>query len=456
LENKVNQLSTAEHQLEVTLSPEEASPLIQSEVAKKIATIQIPGFRKGKAPRHVIKNMYGESLEYDAAEKVANKTFWDIAKELDLKPLNTPGLVDIDYKPGEALSFKVNYEVFPEIEVVGYKGNDIEIPKYEVTDSLIEEEIKNLLSSNATYENVDKMEDPDSTVIDIDVYNAETSLEMGTPKAIELNYPLLSDTFKTNAPNLKAGDIIEPADFYAEQKMIDGYAKTNYKFIVKGFRKKALPELNDEFVQSVSKEYKTVDELKEGISAYYKGYYNDMTTRIYTSRLEKTLLDANDVKVPGSFVERVLEYFVKEETEKAKKEKKPLPKADDLRVAYKPYAEKEAKWQVLRENIIRQENLSVTEEYINDMVAKEVERYNISEDILKEYFSGDSVRNQLLYTLLDNFLGELNPIKEIDPDEYRKKYVDNHDHHHHDHDHDHDHDHHHHDHDHDHDHEHHH
>jgi len=448
LERKVNQLSTAEHQLEVTLSPEEASPLIQSEVAKKIATIQIPGFRKGKAPRHVIKNMYGESLEYDAADKVANRIFWDIAKELDLKPLNTPGLVDIKYNPGEELSFKVNYEIFPEVEVLGYKGSEIEIPKYEVTDSLIDEEIKNLLSSNASYENVDKVEDPATTIIDIDVYNSETSLEMGTPKAIELDYPLLSEAFKNNAPNLKIDDIIEPKDFYSEQKLIDGYEKTNYKFIVKGFRKKTLPVLDDEFVQKISKEYKTAGELREGIAAYYKGYYEDMTSRIYNSRLEKTILDANDIKVPATFVERVLEYFIKEETEKAKKEKKPLPKSDDLRVAYKPYAEKEAKWQVLRENIIRVENMIVTDEYIDEMVAKEVERYNIGEDILRDYFKSDSVRNQLLYGMLDKFLGEQNPKKEIDPDEYRKKYVENHDHH------DHDHDHHHHDHDHDHDHDH--
>ncbi len=453
LERKVNQLSTAEHQLEVTLSPEEASPLIQSEVAKKITTIQIPGFRKGKAPRHVIKNMYGDSLEYDAADKVANKIFWDSAKEMDLRPLNTPGLVDLNYKPGEALSFKINYEIFPEVELVGYKGNDIEIPLYEVTDKLIEEELKNLLRSNAEFSDVDKVEDAANTLIDIDVYDTNNSVEMGTPKAIEYDYPLLSEAFKSSVGDLKVGDLIKPADFYSEQKLIDGYEKTNYQFIVKGFRTKKLPELTDEFVQTISKEYKTVDELKEGIAAYYSGYYDDMTQKIYNSRLEKVILDANDIKIPSTFVERVLEYFVKEETEKAKKEKKQLPRAEDLKTAYLPYAKKEAKWQVIRENIIRIENLTVTDEYIDELVKSEVEKYNIGEDILKDYFKGDAIKNQLLYGILDKFLSDENPRKGIDPEEYRKKYVENHDHSHEHHDHDHDHEHH--DHDHEHDHEHH-
>lgn len=450
LERKINQLSTAEHQLEVTLNPEEASPLIQSEVAKKITTIQIPGFRKGKAPRHVIKNMYGDSLEYDAADKVANKIFWDSVKEMELKPLNTPGLVDLNYKPGESLSFKINYEIFPEVDIVNYRANDIEIPLYEVTDSLVEEELKNLLNSNAEFESVDKVEDPANTLIDIDFYNTTTSQEVGTPKAIEIDYPLLSDSFRSSVSSLKTGDFIKPADFYSDQKMIDAYEKSSYIFVVKGFRTKKLPELTDEFVQTISKEYKTVDELKEGIAAYYKGYYEDMTNKIYNSQLEKKILDANDLKIPSTFTERVLEYFVKEETEKAKKEKKPLPKAEDLRTAYLPYAQKEAKWQVIRENIIRQENLTVTDEYIDELVKQEVEKYNIGEDILRDYFRGDSIKNQLLYGLLDKFLAAENPRKSIDPEEYREKYVKKHDH---DHDHDHEHDH---DHDHDHDHEHHH
>jgi len=452
LDRKINQLSTAENQLEITLTSEEASPLIQAEVAKKITTIQIPGFRKGKAPKHVIKNMYGDSLEYDAADKVANKIFWDAVKELDLRPLNTPGLVDLNYKPGEALSFKVNYEIFPEVELVNYKGNEIEIPLYEVTDNLVDEELHNLLNSNSDFEEVDSLDNAENSIVDIDIYNTETSTEMGTPKAIEGDYPLISEAFKASLPNLKVGDLVKPADFYSEQKLIDSYEKTNYQFIIKGFRKKIVPELNDEFVQKISKEYKDVASLREGIAAYYTGYYEDMTIKIYNSRLEKTILDANELQVPASFVERVLDYFIKEETEKAKKENKPLPKVDDLKVAYKPYAEKEAKWQVVKENIIRIENLTVTDEYIDEMVKMEVERYNISEDILKDYFKGDAVKNNLLYGLLDKFLREQNPEKKINPDEYRAKYVEkhDHDHEHHHHDHDHDHEHHHHDHDHEH------
>jgi len=460
LEKRINQLSTAEHQLEVKLTPEEVLPLIQAEVTKKIATITVPGFRKGKAPRHVIKNLYGDSLEFEAADRVANTVFWNIAREMDLRPLNTPGMVDLNYQPGEELAFKVNYEVFPEFEVAGYKDNEIEVPGYKFTDAMLEEELQNLKNANAELTEIEKIEDPQTAVIDIDIYDSVAEKEMGTPNQIDVTYPLLSKEFTDRFTELKVGDLIEPSDFYQNDKLVEGYKKTNYKIMIKGFKSKTYPELNDEFVQKISKEYKTLDELKGGISDYYKAYYEDLQNKSYSAQLERIILEANDFKIPKTFVERVLEYFVKEETDRLKKEKKPIPKADDLKKTYKSYAEKEAKWQMIKENIIRLENLSVTDEYIDQLVKKEIEKYQIGEDVLRDYYKGESVKNQLVYGLLDDFLREKNPRKEIDPEEFRQKYVnkldDEHEHHHeHDHEH-HDHEHHHHDHEHGHDHEHHH
>ena len=90
----------------------------------------MPGFRKGKVPLNMIKKMYGDALEYEASEKVANSRFWDVAKEKELNPIGQPQMTDIKFNPGEDLSFKVKFEILPELEVKDYKNLEIEIPEF--------------------------------------------------------------------------------------------------------------------------------------------------------------------------------------------------------------------------------------------------------------------------------------------------------------------------------------
>ncbi|MCW8805720.1 MAG: trigger factor family protein, partial [Ignavibacteriaceae bacterium] len=79
MEFKVNDISQSEKEVEVTFSYDEIRSEIDSEVKKQTSKIQVPGFRKGKVPKHIIKQRYGDSLEFEASEKVANTKFWEIA-----------------------------------------------------------------------------------------------------------------------------------------------------------------------------------------------------------------------------------------------------------------------------------------------------------------------------------------------------------------------------------------
>ncbi len=111
METKVNVLSNTEHELEVKLEYSEIKNEIEEAYKKERKSITMPGFRKGKVPMPMLKKVYGEAIEYRASEDIANKKFWDVVKEKDLKPISMPSMTDLDFQIDDFLSFKVKYEV---------------------------------------------------------------------------------------------------------------------------------------------------------------------------------------------------------------------------------------------------------------------------------------------------------------------------------------------------------
>ncbi len=125
MDSKINDISSSEKELEVTLSYDEIKEEIEAEVKKQTKKIQIPGFRKGKVPLPMIKKMYGDALEYEASEKVANARFWKAAEEQNLNPIGRPALKDIKFTPGSDLFFKVQFETIPLLNIENYKNNTL-------------------------------------------------------------------------------------------------------------------------------------------------------------------------------------------------------------------------------------------------------------------------------------------------------------------------------------------
>jgi trigger factor len=117
MEYNVVDLSSSEKEVEIKLSYTEIQKDIETEVKKQASSIQMPGFRKGKVPLPMIKKMYGDALEYEASEKVANSFFWKIAEENKLKPIGQPSMTDLKFEPEKDLTFKVKYETIPSIDI---------------------------------------------------------------------------------------------------------------------------------------------------------------------------------------------------------------------------------------------------------------------------------------------------------------------------------------------------
>lgn len=164
MEYNLVDINSSEKEVEIKLQYDEIKTEIEAEVKKQTKKIQLPGFRKGKAPVSMLKKMYGDAFEYEASEKIANSFFWKVAEEKNFKPIGQPSMTDLKFEPQKELSFKVKFEVVPDLSVKNYKGLVFDVPDLVAGEDEIDKEIDYILKSNKTLENADLIEDKNFSI----------------------------------------------------------------------------------------------------------------------------------------------------------------------------------------------------------------------------------------------------------------------------------------------------
>jgi trigger factor len=156
---------------------DELQPHFDQAYAKHRAKVELKGFRKGKAPLDLVKKLYGEAIEHEALDDIANTFYHQVMEERNIHPLGRPSMVDMDFKRGERFQFRIEYEVKPPVELKTYKGIPVEHLVHTISDQEVDEEIQQLRKANSTTTRVDAVTD-DEHVVTADVQELD---EAGTP-----------------------------------------------------------------------------------------------------------------------------------------------------------------------------------------------------------------------------------------------------------------------------------
>ena len=433
MEFKVNDISQSEREVEVTLSYDEIRSEIDSEVKKQTTKIQVPGFRKGKVPKHIIKQRYGDSLEIDASEKVANSRFWQISKEKDLRPIGQPVMIDLDFNIEKDFKFKIKYEVMPVIEVKDYKGQLIEVPDLNVKPDEIEKEIDHVLRSNSNQEDADVVGDDSNYLLDVELTRID---EGGQPAAdtkpekmqIDLSNENVHPDIKANANGKKVGEKFK-FHFHdektlqnkegEEEKVVEHF---DYEVLILGIKKVILPDLNEEIIKKVTKDkLSTEAELRSEIEKNIQNYYDQRTEEFTRSKLISLIISQNDFTPPSFMVESILDEMVKSEEERLKKQG--IKKIDNkyVREYLQPSALNEVKWYQIKTEIQKKENLEVTDKELEELAAVDAEKTGLPVDKLINYYKSSNQVERMLDKKLFDFLKEKNEIKKVNPEKFSQK-----------------------------------
>ena len=433
MEYKINDLSLSEKEVEITLAYDEIKNDVETEVKKQTKNIQISGFRKGKVPMHLLKKMYGDALEHEASEKVANNQFWEIAKEKHLHPIGQPSLTDIKFKPGEDLYFKVKYEVYPHLDVKDYTGNEIEIPDFQVKDEEVDTEIEYILKTNSTNEAADIVGEDRNYLLGVEITRTDGNGEIieGTKPEniqIDLSNERTQQEIVDNSKGKKAGESFNfsfnndhtEKDENGNDKIVAEVF--HYTVLIKEIKKIITPELNEELIKKVTKDKVSNEaDLRVDIKKDLQSYYDQRVEDLIQDKLIGIIVDKNEFTPPNTLVSNILEEFVKDEEESSKKQGYKKFDRTEASNRLRKSAEFNVKWFLIKNAIEKKENISISDDELTELATKDAEKTGIAVDKLVNYYKSSNYGEKLIDKKVYELLKEKNIIKKVDPESLLQK-----------------------------------
>jgi trigger factor len=427
LEVTVHNRSEVSREVEIEVKPDEMQPHFEKAYKEYRPKIEINGFRKGKAPLDMIKKLYGEMIENEYLEKLTSELYREAVKEKNLQPIGEPTLVDLNYKRGEKLWVKIQYDVRPTIELKSYKGLALEAVVHAIDDAEVEDELLRVRRINSTREEVQSATDSEHIV----TANLQELDDAGVPMIgkktdgarFYLADPQLEQPFKDTFQGAAMGS---EHSIKFEHQHEEHAHKVNMKANISKIEKLVLPELNDEFVAKVTKDkVHTVDEFRKGIREDLDNYWKEKNRRSLINAVVSEIIRIHEFQVPDSLTRSVLENLL--EDVKGQYQNKQLPPDFDTEKFFeenRAYAVFQAKWALLREEILKAEQLTVDDSALVALAEKEASKIGIDKERLIAYYkTSDQVKDRLLGDKLMDFLINSSRITELDDKSLPNKLV---------------------------------
>lgn len=406
---KVEQLGDKNmYRLVVEASAEEVEKGIERAYKKVKNRVNVPGFRKGKAPRKIIEQMYGKTVFYnDAADEIVPELYEAAAKESGLDIASHPILKVIKMDDENPMVFTADVAVKPEVELGTYKGVEVVKQETSVSDDEVNAEIEKTQNQNSRTEAVEgrPVQDKDIVTIDFEGFIDDVPFEGGKGE----NYPLtigshtFIDNFEDQLIGLSVGDekdvkVTFPEDYQAEA--LKG-KEAVFKVVVKEIKEKILPALDDEFAQDVS-EFDTFAEYKDSVKKNL-----EENKRINAKNLkERFAIDqviANakmDIAEPivNDQITRMINDFQRSIEQQGMSVEQYLQYAgatmDQLRDTMRPDALKRLQQRYAVEAIVKAEGIEVSDEEFEKELESQAKNYNIELSDFKNIID-DEVRAQI-------------------------------------------------------------
>lgn len=397
--------------------------------AKRLAQyVNIPGFRKGKAPRNIVEQNIGEErIKHEALEGALPKIFSEVIKENDFDVVAQPYVESYDYKIGEDLRIVAKLELRPEVTLGEYKGLTIEVEEYKTPEDALQKSIDSLLEQHATTVVVTdrKTLNTDTIVFDFEGFSNGEKIEHGDAKnyTLDLAHSSFIPGFAEQLADRTLGEEFEinvtfPEEYH-EKKLAEQPAV--FKCKVNEIRAKVLPELTDEFAQKVGP-FKTVDDLKADIQKYLDTQKADIDrTNSEKAIFEKVTGDAK-VEIQQSMIDREADQLAEEYKQKLSMQGFSWDQAveaqgyDNIMNSLKEDAAMRVKNSLVIDKIAKEENLVVSQAEFGAKLSEIGRMYQMDTPTMIKQLSQtpgvfNAISQQALNEKVTQFLAENNTVK---------------------------------------------
>lgn len=420
-----NKVETNVYELEITVDAETFTEACKKAYMKQRKSIQIPGFRKGKATQGMIEKVYGEGAFYEEAlEIVYPEAVGSAFDEAGLKVIDQPSDVEfpvMNKQDGVVIKMKVT--TYPEVKLGEYKSLKGKMLDTEATDEDVENELKSMQDRNSRLVTVEDRESQmgDTCDIDFEGFVDGVAFEGGKGE----NYPLELGSnsfipgFEEQVAGHKTGDEFDVNVTFPEQYEASLAGKDAvFKCKINEIKTKELPELDDEFAKDVS-EFDTLDELKADLKKQISERKEANAKTDYENQLIDQVVENMEVEIPECMNKQKCDEMIQDYSYRLQMQGLDLntylqylgQTMEQFREQFMDGAKQQVKVKLALDAIVKAENIEATEEEIAEEIAKLAEQYNMEADKIKaavpqEQLTDDIVTRKAVDFVVDNSVKE--------------------------------------------------
>lgn len=416
-----NKVDTNKYEVIVEVEADVFNAEVNKVYRREVKKINIPGFRKGKAPRAIIEKMYGEGVFYDdAIQNLYPGALADAAEEAKLDIVGVED-ISVDEAGKQGFTFKAVVFVSPEdVDINGYEGIKVEAKSTEVTDEFVDEEIEKVRDRNSRLVTVEDrpVRDGDIAVIDFEGFVDGEAFDGG--KAESFNLTIGSGQFIPGFEEQIIGkstgeeftiDVTFPEEYQATE--LAGKA-SQFNIKLHEIKEKELPEVDDEFVKDVS-EKETVEEYREEIrEELAKKLQNEADSDAERQIIEK-LCELLEAEIPEVMYENKQNDMLRDFDMQLRSQGLDLKtylqyvgmSTDDIKESYREQAEQRVKLRLALEKIAEKEGLTeVTDDELEAEYTKLADTYKMEADKVKEIISAEALKKDIAVEKAMDFVKE--------------------------------------------------
>lgn len=396
---------------EFSVTPEEFEKAVQRSYKKNVKKINMPGFRKGKAPRMIIEKAYGKEIFYeDAINFVLPDAYDKAVEENGISPVAQP---EIDLKseqidPTQDIVFTAKVVVKPEFELGEYKGVKVEKPVFTTSDADVDEEIDKVRDRNSRLVPVEDrpVQADDIANIDFEGFTDGEAFEGGKGEGFDLTIGSgqFIPGFEDQLLGKNVGDDVEVNVTFPEEYHAENLAGKDAVFKVKinSVKVKELPEADDDFAMDVS-EFDTFDEYKADVKAKLDEANEEKTKNETEKAVVEAVCDNTEIDIPAEMIDAQVDTMVRDMDMQMRYQGLDLntymqytgQTLDTIKAQYKPEAEKRVKTTLVLEKVAEVEKLEVTDAQVEEEYERISKDNGMKVEDIKKYIPEGDVKERI-------------------------------------------------------------
>lgn len=394
--------------LTIEVSADELEKAIQAAYLKQKNRINIPGFRKGKAPRAMIEKMYGAGIFYeDAANALIPNAYSEALAECEETIVSQPSIDVVQLEKGKPFIFTAEVALKPEVTLGEYKGLEVPKSELEVTEEEIAGELRKEQESNSRTIDVDDraVADGDKVTLDYEGFVDGEAFDggKGTDYPLTIGSRAFIPGFEEQLVGAEIGKETEVNVTFPENYQAENLAgkPAVFKCTVKKIEVKELPELDDDFAKDVS-EFDTLEEYKADIKKNLEEKKADAAKRAKEDAAVDAAIEKASMEIPDAMIDTQVSNMIEDFARRIQSQGLTMeqylqftgmtPAA--LQEQMKPQALKRIQSRLVLEKIAEVENIQISDEKLDEEIAQMAEMYKMEVEKLKEVL-GDAEKEQM-------------------------------------------------------------